>query len=53
MPTSDPAKLVHMRISTEVAEIMCDIDNSFSTYREPYGTLIVVLKGALYGCLES
>lgn len=53
MPTADPAKLVHMKISPEVASIMCDIDKSFNSYRESDGTLIVVLKRALYGCLES
>lgn len=47
MPTDDPAKLVHMKITQEVSQIMCEIDNGFLPFKEPDGTLIVVLKPSL------
>ena len=53
MPTDDPAKLVHMTITQEVSQIMCELDNSFLPFKEPDDTLIVVLKRALYGCVKS
>ena len=53
MPKTDPSKLVFMRISKEVSQIMTEIDETFVTYLHVDGTLVVELDKALYGCIES
>ena len=53
MPKTDPSKLVFMRISKEVSQIMANIDNTFTRYVNADGTLVVELDRALYGCIES
>jgi hypothetical protein len=53
MPKTDPSKLVFMRISKEVSQIMANIDNTFTRYINADGTLVVELDRALYGCIES
>ena len=53
MPKTDPSKLVFMRITKEVSQIMANLDNSFSSFINTDGTLVVELDRALYGCIES
>ena len=49
MPKKDPSKLVFMRITKEVSQIMANLDNSFSGFINTDGTLVVELDRALYG----
>lgn len=44
---------VHMRLDPKVAEIACAIDPKYREYMEERGSIIVKLKKALYGCIES
>jgi hypothetical protein len=44
---------VEMLISPEVAEILCDIDNSYRKYVRADKKIAVRLKKALYGCVQS
>ena len=53
MPKNDPAKLVFMRISKEVSQIMTELDKMFLPFINVDGSLIVELDRALYGCIES
>jgi hypothetical protein len=53
MPKSDPTKLVFMRISKEVSQILANLDHTFSKFINADGTLVVELDRALYGCIES
>lgn len=53
MPKTNPSKLVFMRISKEVSEIMVGIDKNFARFTHTDGTLVVELDKALYGCIES
>ena len=53
MPTTDPSKLVFMRINKEVSQIMTDLDPTFTPFINSDGTLIVEFDRALYGCIES
>jgi hypothetical protein len=53
MPKTDPSKLVFMRISKEVSQIMANLDNTFNSFLNTDGTLVVELDRALYGCIES
>ena len=58
MPKTDPSKLVFMRISKEVSQIMANLDNTFSSFINTDGTLVIVLsmaasKAPYYGSANS
>ena len=53
MPKTNPSRLVFMRISPEVTNILLDIQPSFRECMNPDRTLVVELDRALYGCIES
>lgn len=44
---------VEMNLSSDVVDILCTMDESYSIYRKYNGTVTVVLRKALYGCLQS
>jgi hypothetical protein len=44
---------VFVYVAKEVAEIVCELDPSYSKFLEPDGKLLVKLDKALYGCIES
>ena len=44
---------VHMRLDQTMTEIIIDIDARYSKYVDARGGVIVHLKKALYGCVES
>ena len=44
---------VEMNLSSDVVDILCTMDESYAQYRKYNGTMKVVLKKALYGCLQS
>jgi hypothetical protein len=43
MPKTDPSKLVFMRISKEVSQIMANLDKTFNSFLNTDGTLVVEL----------
>ena len=45
--------VVEMTIGNEVAELLCTVAPSHSKYLRHDGTIIVKLRKALYGCIES
>ena len=44
---------VYMKINAELAKYICDIDKDYVPYLRHNGELIVKLKKALYGCVQS
>ena len=44
---------VKMLLTSEVATLLCRIDNKHEQYLRPDGTIAVRLKKALYGCVQS
>ena len=44
---------VHMRLDNTMSEYMVKINPMYSGYRQRNGSIIVLLKKALYGCVES
>jgi hypothetical protein len=44
---------VYMRVEPKLAEMLAAIDPSYKKYRNPDGSVVVQLKKALYGCVES
>ena len=44
---------VHMRLDRTMAGLVAEIDNSYSKYADHGGGVTVLLKKALYGCVES
>lgn len=50
MPKSMP---VYMRLNNTMSEYMARINPMYSQYRERNGSITVLLKKALYGCVES
>ena len=53
MPSDDPNRRVHIMIDKEVAKIICEEDPTFIKFLRPDGRLLVRLRKALYGCIES
>ena len=44
---------VHMKLDRTMSELIAEIDWSYSKYVDAGGCIIVLLKKALYGCVES
>jgi hypothetical protein len=44
---------ITMRLDPFIARILCEVDPSFKRYLRADGTIVVLLKKALYGCIES
>ena len=44
---------IYMRIDKDVADVLCQFDPSYTSYREKSGAVIVKLDKALFGCIES
>jgi Reverse transcriptase (RNA-dependent DNA polymerase) len=44
---------VHVRIGKEVATLLCQLDSTYSQHVRVDGTIVVRLRRALYGCIES
>jgi hypothetical protein len=44
---------VYMRLDAVMSEYMVRIDSKYAEYRERNGTITVLLRKALYGCVES
>lgn len=44
---------VYLNIEPILADILCDIDRSYSSFRNSDGRMLVKLDKALYGCIES
>jgi hypothetical protein len=50
---ADLEKPVYMRLDPVAASILCDIDSQYKKHLLRDGSCIVLLKKALYGCIES
>jgi hypothetical protein len=50
MPKAMP---VYMRLDKVMSEYIVRIDSKYAEYRERNGTITVLLRKALYGCVES
>ena len=50
---SDIDDTVTVRLSPEVATVLCDLDPSYGDYRRPDGTILLLLQKALYGLSQS
>jgi hypothetical protein len=50
MPQGVP---VHMRLDKTISEYLVGINPKYAEFRETNGTITVLLKKALYGCVES
>ena len=50
MPKSEP---VYMRLDNTMSEYMVSIDPGYSQYRQRNGAITVLLRKALYGCVQS
>ena len=44
---------VHMRLDSIMSDFLVELDGTYAQYRSPKGTITVLLKKALYGCVES
>lgn len=44
---------VRLRVDPLIADILCEIDNTYEDYRRHDRSIIVMLDKALYGCIES
>jgi Reverse transcriptase (RNA-dependent DNA polymerase) len=53
MPTEDKEKIVHMKLSPEVSEILIQMEATYKEFACKDGSIIVQLDRALYGCLQS
>lgn len=60
MPKTDPSKLVFMRISKEVSQIMANLDNTFNSFINTDGALYCLIvpsmaasKAPYYGSANS
>jgi hypothetical protein len=51
--TMPKARPVYMRLDAVMSEYMVRIDSKYAEYRERNGTITVLLRKALYGCVES
>jgi len=45
--------IVHMRLDATLSGMLVQLDSRYTNYKMTDGTLIVRLKKALYGCVES
>jgi len=50
---ADMKRDVFMSIEPRLTELMCKVSSSYAQYVKGNGTLVVKLRKALYGCLES
>ena len=48
-----PGMSVHMRLDSTMTDFMINIDNRYRKYTGANGGVVVLLKKALYGCVES
>jgi hypothetical protein len=46
-------KIVRMLLDKDLADVLCELDPSYTRYRRKDGKLLVKLRRALYGCVES
>jgi hypothetical protein len=53
MPMEDTEKIVHMKLSPEVLEILIQMEATYTDYACKDGSIIVQLDRALYGCQQS
>ena len=44
---------VHMRLDRTMSDFLVELDPKYGTYRDVKGRVTVLLKKALYGCVES
>ena len=44
---------VHMKLDKTMSEYLIGLDGSYAKFRDEHGTITVLLKKALYGCVES
>lgn len=44
---------VYMRLDQKLTTVLCLLDPNYRKFVEPRGTVVVKLKKALYGCIES
>ena len=49
----DTGILVHMRLDQTISSLLVKLDQSYSRYLDNRGCIVVLLKKALYGCVES
>jgi hypothetical protein len=45
--------VVHMRLDRKLTSMLLEIDGVYKDFIEPYGTVVVELNNALYGCVEA
>jgi Reverse transcriptase (RNA-dependent DNA polymerase) len=53
MPMEDKEKIVHMKLSPEVSEVLIQMEATYKEFACKDGSIIVQLDRALYGCLQS
>ena len=53
MPSGDPNRHVHILIEKDIASIIIEVDSTYTQFRRPDGRMLVRLRKALYGCIES
>ena len=44
---------VHMRLNRVMTSMLITLDPPYKRYQEPYGSVVVKLDKALYGCVEA
>ena len=44
---------VHMLLTPEVTKMLCAMDRKYEKYVRPDSKIAVILKKALYGCIQS
>ena len=44
---------IEMKLTSDVVDILCTMDESYAQYRKLNGAMTVVLRKALYGSLQS
>lgn len=53
MPMEDTEKIVHMKLSPDLSEILIQMEATYKDFACKDGSIIVQLDRALYGCLQS
>ena len=53
MPKQDPEKLVLIRIDSDIAALLVEVDINMLPFVRKDGSIIAELNKALYGCIES
>jgi hypothetical protein len=48
----DTGVLVHMRLDATVSSLLVKLNQSYGRYMNDRGCIVVLLKKALYGCVE-